>query len=247
MAMSGYAKPVSAIAEKSTPARGAFRRVLRLALRILMVLIVIPLVLVPVYRVANPVSTLMLYERLTGGTVERTWVPLDEIAPSLVNSVLMSEDGRFCSHYGVDWDELARVLEQNAERPRGASTVTMQAVKNLFLWPSRSYVRKAIEMPLALYADAVWGKRRTMEIYLNVVEWGPGVFGAEAAAQHYFGRPASGLTATQSALLAATLPNPSARNPAQPTRNLNAIAHRIAGRARAAGAYIGCLAGSPSV
>ena len=243
MAPSGYANPVSAIAEKSTSGRGAVRRVLRLAIRILLVLVLIPLVLVPVYRVANPVSTLMLYERLTGGTVERTWAPLDEIAPSLVNSVLMSEDGRFCSHYGVDWEELSRVLEQNADRPRGASTISMQTVKNLFLWPSRSYIRKAIEMPLALYADLVWGKRRTMEIYLNVVEWGPGVFGAEAAAQHYFGRPASRLTAAQSAHLAATLPNPSARNPAAPSRNLTSIANRIAGRAGAAGAYIGCLAG----
>lgn len=244
MAPSSYADPVSAIAEKSTSGRGGtVRRMLRLALKVLLVLVLIPLVLVPVYRVANPVSTLMLYERLTGGAVERTWAPLDEIAPSLVNSVLMSEDGRFCSHYGVDWEELSRVLEQNADRPRGASTITMQAVKNLFLWPSRSYIRKAVEMPLALYADLVWGKRRTMEIYLNVVEWGPGVFGAEAAAQHYFGRPASRLTAAQSALLAATLPNPSARNPAAPSRNLTSIANRIAGRARAAGAYIGCLAG----
>jgi monofunctional biosynthetic peptidoglycan transglycosylase len=97
-------------------------------------------------------------------------------------------------------------------------------------------------MPLALYADALWGKRRMMEIYLNVVEWGPGVFGAGAAAEHYFGRPAGRLTAQQSALLAATLPNPIGRDPSQPTRNLSAMAGRIAGMARASGAYIGCLA-----
>jgi monofunctional glycosyltransferase len=247
MPASGYSEPVSAVAEKGTASRRGFRRALSLALRVALVLILIPVVLVPVYGFVSPVSTLMIYQRLTGGTVERTWAPLDDIAPSLVASVLMSEDGKFCSHNGVDWDELALVLERNDDRPRGASTIAMQTVKNLFLWPSRSYVRKAVEMPLALYADAVWGKRRMMEVYLNVVEWGPGVFGAEAAAQHYFGRAASRLTANQSALLAATLPNPTGRNPAQPSRNLNAIANRIAGMARASGAYIGCLAPPPSV
>jgi monofunctional biosynthetic peptidoglycan transglycosylase len=242
MTTSRYAERVSAIAEKRTAGRRGIRRYLRLALRVILILVLIPVVLVPVYAYVSPVSTLMIYQRLTGGTVERTWVPLDAIAPSLAASVLMSEDGKFCSHHGVDWDELALVLERNDERPRGASTIAMQTVKNLFLWPSRSYLRKAVEMPLALYADAVWGKRRMMEVYLNVVEWGPGVFGAEAAAQHYFGREAGQLTASQSALLAATLPNPTARDPGQPTRNLNAIASRIAGRARASGAYIGCLA-----
>jgi monofunctional biosynthetic peptidoglycan transglycosylase len=243
MAGNGYAEPVSAIAEKRPASRRGVRRYLRLAFRILLVLILVPVVLVPVYGYVPPVSTLMIYQRLTGGPVNRTFVPLDAMAPSLVASVLMSEDGKFCTHNGVDWDEIAKVLERNDERPRGASTIAMQTVKNLFLWPSRSYIRKAVEMPLALYADAVWGKRRMMEVYLNVVEWGPGVFGAEAAAQHYFGRPAGRLTAAQSALLAATLPNPGARDPSQPTRNLNAIASRIAGRARASGAYTGCLAG----
>jgi monofunctional biosynthetic peptidoglycan transglycosylase len=243
MAGNSYAGPVSAVAEKRTARRRGIGRYLRLALRVLLALVLIPVVLVPVYGVVPPVSTLMIYERLTGSPVERTWVPLDEIAPSLVASVLMSEDGKFCSHNGVDWDEIARVLDRNDERPRGASTIAMQTVKNLFLWPSRSYIRKAIEMPLALYADTIWGKRRMMEVYLNVVEWGSGVFGAEAAARHYFGRPASRLTATQSALLAATLPNPAARDPSRPSGSLSAMAGRIARMARASGAYTGCLAG----
>jgi monofunctional biosynthetic peptidoglycan transglycosylase len=117
----------------------------------------------------------------------------------------------------------------------------MQAVKNLFLWPSRSYLRKAVEMPIALYADFLWGKQREMEIYLNVVEWGPGVFGAEAAARHYFKRTAKTLSAGQAAFLAAALPNPIARNPGHPNRQLQAIARTIAARARASGAYIDCL------
>jgi monofunctional biosynthetic peptidoglycan transglycosylase len=117
----------------------------------------------------------------------------------------------------------------------------MQTVKNLFLWTSRSYVRKAIEIPLALYANLVWGKRRTMEIYLNVAQFGPGIFGAEAAAQAYFKRPAKDLTARQAALLAATLPNPTVRNPGKPSRTLEIRARRIATRARQSGAYIDCL------
>jgi monofunctional biosynthetic peptidoglycan transglycosylase len=238
---------VTAIADRGTAGRRGVRRWLRLALRVLLVLILIPVALVPIYAFVAPVSTLMVWERLTGRTVERTWVPLDEIAPSLVQSVLMSEDGKFCSHGGVDWNEIAKVLETSEDRPRGASTIAMQTVKNLFLWPSRSYLRKAIEMPLALYADAVLGKRRVMEIYLNVIEWGPGVFGAEAAARHYFGRSAGRLTASQSALLAATLPNPEARNPANPTRYLRNNADRIARMARASGAYVGCLSGEGSV
>ena len=218
------------------------RRIWRIVLRIAVVLVAIPVVLVPIYRFMPPVSTLMIFDWvIRGGDIERTWVPLDDVAPTLVASVIMSEDGKFCGHWGVDWDELSKVLDRSDDRPRGASTLAMQAAKNLFLWPSRSYLRKAVEMPIALYADLLWGKRREMEIYLNVVEWGPGVFGAEAAARHYFNRAANVLTPGQSALLAASLPNPSARNPAHPTRALQSLAHTIAERARMSGAYIDCL------
>lgn len=241
---------MTAVADNSTvkPKKwGLVRRLFGLLWRTALILILIPLILVPVYRFVPPVSALMVYERLTGVAVERTWVPLDQIAPSLQASVLMSEDGRFCSHDGIDWDELAIVLDQGDEPTRGASTIPMQTVKNLFLWQGRSFVRKAIEMPLAVYADFVWGKRRTMEIYLNIAELGPGVFGVEAAAQHYFGRPAAELTARQSALLAATLPNPGARDPGNPSGRLDALAGRIQGRAAQSGAYIGCLAPPGSV
>ena len=221
--------------------RPRLRRYLRIAIKVAIVLVLIPLVLVPVYIVVPPVSTLMIYDRLFG-PVERTWVSLDDIAPALVASVVMSEDGRFCEHGGVDWRELAKVLDRNAGPNRGASTVTMQVVKNLFLWTSRSYVRKALEIPLALYADLVWSKRRTMEIYLNVVELGPGIFGAEAAAEHYFKRSAKQLSPGQAALLVSALPNPIERDPGKPTRFVSSRAHTIAARGRAAGAYINCLA-----
>lgn len=236
---------MSAVAEKSGKSAGKpgrLARIWRLLWRVALIVVLLPVVLIPVYRLVPPVSTLMVYSALTGQGMDRTWVPLDEIAPALVASVLMAEDGQFCAHGGVDWDELAKVIEDEDERPRGASTIAMQTVKNLFLWQSRSYVRKAIEIPLALYADFVWGKARTMEIYLNVVEWGPGVFGAEAAARFYFGRSAAELNDGEAALLAATLPNPGVRNPADPGPRLASMARRIEGRAAQAGAYLSCLA-----
>lgn len=234
-----YARPVSDDPAEQTKPR---RRFWRLAWRVVLVVVLIPVVLVPVYRFLPPVSTLMAFDFVVrGGDVERTWTPFDRIAPTLVASVVMSEDGKFCSHHGVDWDELSKVLDQSDDRPRGASTIAMQAAKNLFLWNSRSYFRKAIEMPIALYADFIWGKQREMEIYLNIVEWGPGVFGAEAAARRYFKRGADQLTAGQSALLAAALPNPWMRNPARPSAAHQALARTIAERARTSGAYIDCL------
>jgi monofunctional biosynthetic peptidoglycan transglycosylase len=212
----------------------------RTAGRVALVLVAIPLILVPLYGTLPSITPLMLWSRLKG-PVERDWVSLDEISPTLVAAVVMSEDGRFCTHHGVDWTEMGKVLDDSDGPSRGASTITMQAVKNLFLWPLPSYVRKPFEIALAFYADVVWSKRRTMTIYLNIVEWGHGVFGAEAAAQHYFKRSARQLSLRQAALLAATLPNPLARDPARPSRALQAAASRVSGRAQQAGDYIRCI------
>jgi monofunctional biosynthetic peptidoglycan transglycosylase len=219
--------------------RGILGRLLWLAL----IVACIPLVLTVVYTVVPPVSTLMIYERIVHGPIQRQWVPLGAMAPSLPAAAVMSEDGQFCRHHGVDWAELNKVIDDEDGPQRGASTIAMQTVKNLFLWNSRSYIRKAFEIPLALYADAVLGKRRVMEIYLNIAEFGPGIFGAEAAARHYFGKSAAELGDLQAALLVATLPDPSARNPGKPSRRLMALATRILGRARMAGGYIDCLSG----
>lgn len=221
--------------------RTRFRRVLRIAAIVVGVLVLLPLLLVPVYTLVAPVSTLMIYTRIVAGPIGRDWVPLDDIAKVLVASVLVSEDGRFCEHGGVDWDALGDVIDDPGGPSRGASTIAMQTVRNLFLWTSQSYVRKGLEIPLALYADLVWGKRRTMEIYLNIAEWGPNIFGIEAAAQHHFKRSASKLTARQAALLAVTLPNPTVRNPARPTGYMASRARTIEARARGAGAYVACL------
>ncbi len=122
---------------------------------------------------------------LTQAPVTRHWQPLDDIAPTLVRAVIASEDQRFCQHSGVDFGALAEVLDDPDGPSRGASTINMQLVKNVYLWPGRSYIRKGLEIPLALVVDLAWGKRRVMEVYLNVAEWGDGLFGIEAAARHH--------------------------------------------------------------
>jgi monofunctional biosynthetic peptidoglycan transglycosylase len=232
---------VEAAAEPGRSRAGRRRSVLRMIARVLVVIVAIPLVLTPIYWIVPPVSTLMIWSALTFQGMERDWVSIDSIAPVMVNSVIMSEDGRFCEHSGVDWTQMNLVLGRGGGPSRGASTIPMQTAKNLFLWQSRSYVRKALEIPLAYYMDFVWSKRRMMEIYLNIAQWGPGLFGVEAASRRYFNRPASALTARQAALLTAALPNPILRNPAKPSRAVQARARRIESLARQAGGYVGCL------
>jgi monofunctional biosynthetic peptidoglycan transglycosylase len=221
------------------------RRVLAAIAIVVVVLVAIPLVLTPIYaiRSIHPVSTLMLADHFTFRPVLRDWVPLEEIAPVMVHSVLMSEDGQFCRHDGIDWGEMRAVVDAAlaGEETRGASTIPMQTVKNLFLWNDRSYLRKALEAPLALYFDLLVSKRRIMEIYLNVAEWDTGVYGIGAASQHYFGRAASDLSARQAALLAVTLPAPGVRNPASPGPGLDRLASRVERLAKASGDYVGCV------
>jgi monofunctional biosynthetic peptidoglycan transglycosylase len=209
-------------------------------------LAVVPLALTLLYlpSFVHPVSTLMLKDLATFTSYDRRWVSIDDVAPVLAHSVIMSEDGQFCFHHGIDLRELKGVVDDalQGEATRGASTITMQTVKNLFLW-SRPLagVRKVIELPLAVYFDAVLPKRRIMEIYLNIAEWGPGIYGIEAAAQYHFGIPAKKLSRRQAALLAVTLPNPIARNPAKPGKGLRRLASVIEHRAARSGAYVGCL------
>ena len=204
----------------------------------------LPFALAPLAAVFDPpVSALMLWRLPTGNGVDQTWVTLDDIAPVLADTVLMTEDGRFCSHHGVDWDAVQDVLENVADgdAPRGASTITMQTAKNLFLWPSRSYVRKLFEVPLAYWIDLTLSKRRIMEIYLNVAEWGPGIYGAEAAARHHFGKSAGALSAREAGLLAAVLPDPVERNAGAPGPRTATLGARATARGAQAGRYADCL------
>jgi monofunctional biosynthetic peptidoglycan transglycosylase len=199
---------------------------------VLAIVVAIPYVLAPFYRFVDPVSTLMLWRWARGARVESSWAPLDRIAPVLPLAVIMAEDGQFCRHHGVDFSSLREViggideLDDLAEA-RGGSTITQQAAKNLFLWQGRSFVRKALEFPLAVWLDLVLPKQRLLEIYLNIVEWGPnGEFGIQAAARRAFNKPARDLTVQEASLLAAMLPNPhrrDARSPGPGLRRLGGI------------------------
>jgi monofunctional glycosyltransferase len=250
MAQSGAESRRKAPAVRVEPAvrrsrrRRPLRRVLRGLLVLLLLLAAIPLLLVPLYAVVDPpVTPLMLLKRLEGTPIVKEWVRLEDVSPHLVRAVLVAEDARFCEHHGIDWRQIAEAVReaQEGESPRGASTVTMQTVKNLFLWPGRSWLRKALEAPLAFYADLVWTKKRTFEIYLNVVEWGTGVYGAAAAAEHHFGVPASRVSPSQAARLAAVLPAPEARDPTRPGPRAARLARIVAGRAKRAGPLAACL------
>lgn len=211
----------------------------------ILILLIVPYALIFIYKIdaVKPISTLMLSETFTGRSYERSWVDIDDIAPAVIQSVMMSEDGQFCSHSGVDWGAINIVIEEalDGEASRGASTIAMQTSKNLFLSQTRSVIRKGLEIPLALTSDYIWGKKRMMELYLNIAQWGHGVYGIEAAAQTYFGRSANKLTRKQAALLAVTLPNPILRNPARPSNGLQRLAKRVESRARQSGAYIKCI------
>ena len=230
----------------SGPIRSRLARLTWRAAILVLVVLLIPYLLVPLYLVVSPVSTLMIWRWMTGARVERVWTPLDAIAPVLPRSVIMAEDGRFCSHHGIDWSELRHAIDEadDASDLRGGSTITQQTVKNLFLWQGRSYLRKALEFPLALWLDLVLPKRRILEIYLNIAEWGPdGEFGAQAGARYAFAKDARALSAREAALMAAILPNPlrrSARRPGAAVRRLGAV---YEARARAFAERADCVLG----
>lgn len=216
---------------------------LRLTLYILVFLLALPFLMMLLYKLPfiHPLSTLMLRDKITQTPYERQWTPIEDISPHLVNAVIMSEDGQFCFHNGVDWGALKTVITRDGAPKRGASTITMQMVKNLFLWHGRSYLRKGLEIPYATVADAFLSKRRIMEIYLNIAEWGPGIYGAEAASRHFFKRSAKNLTQRQAIYLAVTLPNPKLRNPARPSMNMTRLGRLIEKRLQQAGTYTQCL------
>lgn len=212
-----------------------------MALYAVLTVLLVPYVLTPLYAVVNPPSTLMLWRAVTGQRVERSWVPFTRIDPDLALSVIVAEDGRFCSHFGLDLTEIQNAIDdaEGFDDVRGGSTITQQVAKNLFLWQGRSYVRKVLEVPLALWIDLVLSKRRILEIYLNIAELGPdGEFGVDAAARRAFGRPAEGLSRYQAALIAATLPNPVTRDAKRPGPGLRRLAglyqRRAAGTPEAA-------------
>jgi len=183
------------------------------------VLFVGPVIMVAVYRFVPPPITFLMVQRLFEGQgLDRRWVPLEKISPNLVRAVIAAEDARFCEHRGFDVEAIEKAMAANArgKKLRGGSTISQQTAKNVFLWPQRDWVRKGLEAWFTVLIEVGWGKERIMEVYLNSIEWGPGVYGAEAAAQRNFKVPASKLTAAQSARLAAILPKPLGWKAAKP-------------------------------
>ncbi len=199
------------------------------ALTLAILAFVAPVVLAAIYRFAPPPITILMIERLIQGQgLHKQWTPIRAIAPSLVQSVIAAEDAQFCRHHGFDVQAMQAAARHNALHParvRGGSTISQQTAKNVFLWPGRSYLRKGLEAYDTVLIEALWGKRRIMEVYLNEVEWGPGVYGAQAAAQHYFNRNANELTPVEASRLAAILPDPLKWKAVHPGRY---VAHRSA-------------------
>ena len=224
--------------------RPDWRRLVVILISAAAVLLFAPYAVAPLYRFIDPVSTPMLWRSVTGARIEQIAVPLDRIAPALKLAVIVAEDGGFCRNYGIDLGAMREALHQEIKygESRGASTISQQTVKNLFLWQGRSYVRKALEIPLALWLNLVLPKRRILEIYLNIAQWGPnGEFGVEAAARYAFGKSARELSLYQAAELAAILPNPVARSARAPAVLVRRLAGLYERRADDFGALNSCV------
>ena len=219
-------------------------RILRPLCMLVAVLVAIPLVLTPAYLVIDPVSVPMLERYVTGRPVVREWRDIGQISDRLKAAVVLSEDGQFCRHWGVDLGALRDEVERYmaGEDARGASTITMQVARNLFLWNGQSVVRKALEVPLALYVDLVLPKRRIMEVYLNIAEWGPeGQFGVAAGAQRAFGIEPQNLDWRTATLLVTALPNPMLRQPGRPSGGMLRIAGIVQNRTQQYGDRASCV------
>lgn len=197
-------------------ATATWRFVRRWTLRLCLIAAAIGAFGVGLFSVVNPPTTLyMAAEKARHGGISHQWVAFDEIAPVMARSVVAAEDANFCNHWGFDMNAIRQVIA--AGESRGASTISQQVVKNVYLWPDRSWLRKALEALMTPAVELVWSKKRILEVYLNVAEFDTAVFGVEAAAQHHFGVPARDLSARQAARLAAVLPDPKGRSATRPT------------------------------
>ncbi len=187
--------------------------------------------LIVAYTVVNPPITLTIWSEMRRlGSVDQQWTPMEEIAPVMARSVVAAEDANFCRHWGFDMKAIRQAIDAGADR--GASTISQQTVKNVFLWQGRSWLRKAMEAALTPVTEFVWSKRRILEVYLNVAEFGEGVFGVNAAAFHYFRTTPDKLTARQAALLAAVLPDPKRRSASHPSTFVSRRARAISDGAK---------------
>lgn len=209
------------------------RRIMRAISRVIAIGCLASLALVSVYRfLPPPVTPLMLIRLVSGEGLYKSWTSYEEISPNLARAVIASEDSNFCQHSGFDWSAMDKAWQRNRHSRRilGGSTISNQTAKNIFLWPDRTYIRKAFEFYFTVLIEQLWTKKRILEVYLNVVEWGPGVYGAEAAARTHFKKSASQLTYREAALLAAVLPNPLRWSPSKPSSYVRSRAGTIEAR-----------------
>ena len=230
--------------ERPSPRPNILLRLWRLLKLAVLALLLLWLGGILAYRVVDPpITPLMLLRQAEGEGLAHQSVRLEQIATSLPRSVIASEDNRFCQHHGIDFDAIREAVDEHEEGRalRGASTITMQLARNLFLWPGGGFLRKGIEAATALAIDALWPKRRQIEVYLNIVEWAPGVYGAEAAARHHFRKAATQLSAQESALLAAVLPSPRRWSASRPGAYVQNRAETIQKRIGQLGPLLACI------
>ena len=202
----------------------------RPVLTVLLALALLLVASVAIHRFVPPPATFLMVTRaMDGGEMTYRWRSLNDISPRLVEAVIASEDSTFCAHRGFDMKAIEKALKANERggRIRGGSTISQQTAKNVFLWPGRDWVRKGLEAGYTVLIETLWGKRRIVEVYLNVAEWAPGVYGAEAAAQHWFGKSAGELSAREAARLAAILPSPRRYDAASPGPYVRRRASRV--------------------
>jgi monofunctional biosynthetic peptidoglycan transglycosylase len=196
--------------------------------------VVFPVLWVVLYRfVPPPMTSLMAIRFFEHRGMDYRWRPMSQISPTLADAAIASEDARFCTHHGFDFTAMEKAMAHNDRRPgriRGGSTISQQTAKNVFLWPDRTYVRKGLEAYFTVLIEALWGKKRIMEVYLNVVEMGPGLYGAEAASQVDFGHSARKMSTSEAARLVAILPNPLKYNAVDPGKYVQRRAGRVAGQ-----------------
>lgn len=222
------------------------RRIFRLMLWLAATVLFAPAALILLYRVVPPPGTPLMVIRAVGGAGwHYDWEPLTRITPSLARAALTAEDEAFCTHRGFDTRALQKAwteyLEDDGGTLRGGSSISQQTAKNLLLWPGRTWLRKGLEAWLTVYIEALWPKRRIMEVYLNIAEWGPGVYGAEAAARHHFGKSAANLSRNEAARLAAVLPSPLRWSPSKPGPYVQSRGQIFERRAQRLGPLDDCL------
>lgn len=213
-----------------------FKKILRIVLKIVIACIILSVALVIIYRFVNPPVTILMIQRVIEQkqegkevTLEKRWVPIEKISPYMVRAVIASEDGSFTKHYGFDVTAIQKAYEFNSKGKsvKGGSTITQQVAKNVFLWPDRSWVRKGLEAYFTILIEIFWSKERIMEVYLNVIEMGDGIYGAEKAARIYFKKSAEEISKREAALIAAVLPNPRRWSPAKPNAYILKRQYRI--------------------